>query len=82
MRVMCDLRLDYAALSRDLGGDFATDYAAELARLQPLAADGLVEFHPGGLRVTPAGRLFLRNIAACFDAHHAAGEPRRHARAV
>jgi oxygen-independent coproporphyrinogen III oxidase len=82
MRVMCDLRLDYAVLSRDLGVDFVTEYAVELDRLRPLAADGLVEFQPGGLGVTPAGRLFLRNIAACFDAHHAVAESRRHARAV
>ncbi len=81
MRLMCDLRLDYAAMSRALGGDFATDYAAELARLRPLAADGLVELAPAGLCVTERGRLFLRNIAACFDARLAA-TPARHARAV
>jgi oxygen-independent coproporphyrinogen-3 oxidase len=81
MRVMCDLRLDYAALSREFGFDFATTYAPELARLQPLAADGLVELNPDGFRVTEAGRLFLRNIAVCFDAHFTA-EPRQHARAV
>ena len=82
MRLMCDLKLDYAALSQQLGLDFETDYAAELALLRPLAADGLVVLGAGGLRVTQAGRLFLRNIAACFDAYHAADTPRRHARAV
>jgi len=81
MRLMCDLRLDYAALSRDFASDFALEYAPELARLRPLAADGLVELGRAGLRVTSAGRLFLRNIAACFDAHHVA-VPQRHARAV
>lgn len=82
MRLMCDLRLDYAALSRDIGGEIATDYAAELARLRPLAADGLVAFDSDGLRVTESGRLFLRNIAACFDPSHDAAATRRHARAV
>jgi oxygen-independent coproporphyrinogen-3 oxidase len=82
MRVMCDLRLDYAALAREFGGSFAADYAPELARLDALAADGLVELHPDGLRVTAAGRLLLRNIAACFDPHQTAPEARRHARAV
>jgi oxygen-independent coproporphyrinogen-3 oxidase len=81
MRIMCDLGLDYAAVSRDAGVDFPVHYAAELARLRPLAADGLLEFTAGGFRVTTAGRLFLRNIAVCFDAHFAA-EPRQHARAV
>lgn len=81
MRVMCDLRLDYAALSREFGLDFRTVYAAELERLRPLAADGLVELQPEGLRVTEAGRLFLRNIAVCFDAYFTA-QSRQHARAV
>jgi len=81
MRLMCDLRLDFAALSRAHGGDFAADYAAELARLAPLAEDGLVELTTGGLRVTDIGRLFLRNIALCFDAYHVP-DSGRHSRTV
>ena len=81
MRVMCHLSLDYAALSREFGFDFATRYATELARLTPLAKDGLVELTPGGLRVTELGRLFLRNIAVCFDAYYAP-ESKRHSRTV
>lgn len=81
MRIMCDRRLDYAALSRELGVDFTTAYASELARLRPLAADGLVELNPDGLTITESGRLFLRNMAVCFDAHFAAAST-RHARAV
>jgi len=81
MRVMCHLRLDYAALSREFACDFASRYAAELARLQPLAADGLVELAADHLRVTDLGRLFLRNIAVCFDAYYAP-ESKRHSRTV
>jgi oxygen-independent coproporphyrinogen-3 oxidase len=81
MRLMCDLRLDYASLSRGLGGDFAAVYATELARLRPLADDGLVELDAGGLRVTEIGRLFLRNIALAFDAYHVS-DPGRHSRTV
>ncbi len=41
--------------------------------LQPLIEDGLVALNGLELRVLPAGRPFLRNIAACFDAYvHAA----------
>ena len=81
MRVMCHLQLDYAALSREFGFDFAARYATELARLAPLAADGLVEISAGGVRVTELGRLFLRNIAVCFDAYYAP-ESKRHSRTV
>ena len=81
MRVMCHLGLDYTALSREFGFDFATRYATEIARLAPLAADGLVELSPTGMRVTDLGRLFLRNIAVCFDAYYAP-ESKRHSRTV
>ncbi|MBS0664708.1 MAG: oxygen-independent coproporphyrinogen III oxidase [Verrucomicrobia bacterium] len=81
MRVMCHLRLDYAALSREFGFDFAARYATELARLRPLADDGLVQVSAGGVQVTELGRLFLRNIAVCFDAYYAP-EAKRHSRTV
>lgn len=39
------------------------------AQLQELVEDGLVELTESELVVTALGRLFLRNIAACFDAY-------------
>lgn len=45
----------------------AADEAEARAFLDPLLADRLVEILPGELRITPAGRPFLRNIAAFFD---------------
>ncbi len=81
MRVMCHLQLDYAALSREFSCDFASRYATELSRLQPLADDGLVVLQPTGFSVTDLGRLFLRNIAVCFDAYYSA-ESKRHSRTV
>lgn len=65
--LMCELVLDYAKLSGALGLNFAKTYGEELARLEPLAADGLVELTPQSARVTPAGRFFLRNLAMVFD---------------
>ncbi len=67
MRVMCDLGLEYGAMTGKLGVDFETYFAAELAALAPFAADGLVTLKPGGLEVTDAGRMFIRNIAMSFD---------------
>jgi oxygen-independent coproporphyrinogen-3 oxidase len=47
--------------------------AAEVASLAPLEARGLVRRDADGtVRVTALGRLFLRNIAMCFDAYLAA----------
>jgi oxygen-independent coproporphyrinogen-3 oxidase len=81
MRVMCHLRLDYAELSRELDCDFAHDYSAELSKLQSLADDGLVTLYPTEMQVTDLGRLFLRNIAVCFDAYYTP-EAKRHSRTV
>lgn len=68
-KVMCDLELDKAAFSATWGIDFDTYFANAIADLQPLAADGFINLEPGFVRVTDLGRLFLRNIAMCFDAY-------------
>lgn len=41
----------------------------EYARLVGYAADGLVETAPDGLRITPAGRYFLRSLCSEHDAY-------------
>ena len=67
MRVMCDLSLDYASMSRQLGIDFESHFSAELCTLAPFESDGLVRCSPSGFIITDTGRLFIRNIAMCFD---------------
>ena len=69
MRLMCDLSLDYAAMSRLLGLDFARHFSAELDSLDDLEHDGLLDKNESGLVVTDSGRLFIRNIAMRFDAY-------------
>jgi oxygen-independent coproporphyrinogen-3 oxidase len=82
MRVMCDLSLDFAAMSKKLGLDFAQHFATELEALAPFEADGLVRRTPSGLEVTDAGRLFIRNIAMCFDNTLAPSGERRHSKTI
>jgi oxygen-independent coproporphyrinogen-3 oxidase len=81
MRLMCDRRLNYAALSAALGLDFAQTYAADLGRLDDLRADGLIQFTAQGLEVTPVGIPLLRVIAMRFDPLFTSA-PRRHAQAI
>jgi oxygen-independent coproporphyrinogen-3 oxidase len=76
MRLMCDFRLDFAAVEREFPVRFAEKFADGLGALSELAADGLVELSEEAIVVTGAGRLFIRNIAMCFDAHAQAGEGR------
>lgn len=81
MRIMCDVSLDYAAMSRLLGLDFAERFAPELASLDDLETDGLLLRHPDRMEISPLGRLLVRNIAVRFDPHFKPTET-RHSRAV
>jgi oxygen-independent coproporphyrinogen-3 oxidase len=47
--------------------DFKRYFAAELADLRALAADGLVELGPDWIVVTSKGRLMVRTICMVFD---------------
>ena len=76
MRLMCDFALEFAPVEAEFGVDFVPHFEAGLARLGGFTADGLVEFDAKRITVTEAGRLFIRNIAMCFDAYTAPGEGR------
>lgn len=67
MRLMCDRRLDFAAMSRLLGVPFGETYARELASLADLATDGLIVRRPGAIEVTRVGVPLLRVVAMRFD---------------
>ncbi len=82
MRLMCDLELDYAAMSKSLNIDFETHFAAELASLDDLEDGGLLQRHPGRLEVTELGQLFIRIVAMRFDAYLIAGKEGRYSKAI
>ena len=64
--LMCNGRLQFDG---EYGHKVAELVNAELQALQSLADDGLIELGHDSVRVLPKGRLFLRNIAAVFDAY-------------
>jgi len=68
-QLMCQGRIDIAAIEQRYGIDFKAYFHVALERLQPHVADGLVHFEVGRIAVTPLGRLLLRSIAMCFDAY-------------
>ena len=82
MRLMCDLRLDYEAMSRLLGLSFKEHFAAELGSLDDMEADGLLVKTPQGLLVTDLGRLLIRNIAMRFDAYAGTRKENRFSRTI
>jgi oxygen-independent coproporphyrinogen-3 oxidase len=67
--LFCRGRLSAETLRREHGVEFAAHFADALRALEPMAADGLVRIHSGGIEVTEPGRLFLRNIAQAFDGY-------------
>ena len=80
--IMCDLEADLPSLAAAHQADPAPLLDAS-ARLKRFADDGLVRQEGHVVHVTEAGRPFLRNIAAVFDAYldHNEAKP-RHAQAV
>ncbi len=69
-RIMCDLQADIPANLRT-------------SALEPFAADGLIRWDGKRVVVTEAGRPFVRNVAAVFDAYLTQGNATpRHAQAV
>ncbi|HEY5652963.1 MAG TPA: oxygen-independent coproporphyrinogen III oxidase [Pontiella sp.] len=69
MNIMCNLYVDYAKLSKEIGVDFTEHFQKEIESLDDLEKDGLVRREISGLHVTPLGRLFVRIVAMRFDAY-------------
>ena len=79
-RLMCDLRVDLAALCKDHGAE-TTVFADCIERLEPLIADGLVVVDSDHVVMTEQGRPLVRLAAAAFDAYLGQGD-KKHSRAV
>lgn len=68
-QIMCHGVLRPREVEARYGVSFRKDFAAELADLEALARDGLVELDPFEIRVTPVGWLLVRAVAKVFDAY-------------
>ena len=65
--LMCYDRLTFDDFSARHGIDFREYFRDEIAKLDILEKDGLIELSDAGIAITPSGRLLLRNIAMTFD---------------
>ncbi|MDR5853954.1 oxygen-independent coproporphyrinogen III oxidase [Caballeronia sp. LZ062] len=82
MRLMCGGVLRFADVEREHGIVFGDAFADELARLAPMADDGLVDITPDAIRVLPAGRMLVRNVASVFDRYMGQASLRRFSRTI
>lgn len=80
-RLMCDFAIDLnAALAKHPNAP-TRDFRKELAKLAPLAEDGILTIKGAEIAITEDGRPFSRLVAAAFDAYLNIGE-KRHSKAV
>jgi oxygen-independent coproporphyrinogen-3 oxidase len=82
-QLMCYDRLDFDAFGDEYNIDFRDYFKSEVARLDTLADDELIELGDDGVTITPKGRLLLRSIAMVFDRHLAeVSDGRRFSKAI
>lgn len=71
--LFCNFHLDLRRFETRWGIMFSSHFARELAALELLVQDGLVEVDGGELRVTGVGRFFIRNVCMVFDEYLSRG---------
>jgi len=69
MALMCQGRVEFAAIERAHAICMPEYFADELARIATLAQAGLVVPEPGAIQVTEAGWYLVRAVAMVFDSH-------------
>jgi oxygen-independent coproporphyrinogen-3 oxidase len=66
-RLLCHTVIPKREVEREFSISFDEYFAPEMARLAEPSADGLVILDRDEIRVTPLGRIFIRNVAMVFD---------------
>jgi oxygen-independent coproporphyrinogen-3 oxidase len=75
--LMCHFELCKESIETAWLIDFDSYFAAELAELAALEAEGLLELDTQWISVTPRGRLLIRSICMVFDRYLRADQERR-----
>lgn len=65
----CQLRFSFTEIDCEFDVDSRVYFSKELAQLQSLEEDGLVEVTADGVSVSDVGRYLLRNVCMVFDAY-------------
>jgi oxygen-independent coproporphyrinogen-3 oxidase len=65
--LMCHFELSKEAFDTEFQIDFDSYFATELDELREYEREGLLTLEPEWIRVTPKGRMLIRNICMVFD---------------
>jgi oxygen-independent coproporphyrinogen-3 oxidase len=69
-RLLCHCVIKKREIERTFGlGSFDATFATATRRLPEFVEDGMVVTNAEEIRVTPMGRIFIRNVAMLFDAY-------------
>ncbi len=68
-KLMCDFELDFKSIENEFDINFETYFDWGLGNLKEMIADDLVVIENRSLKVTPMGRMLIRNIAINFDGY-------------
>jgi len=66
-RLLCHTVIPKNEIEREFSIAFDDYFSAEMPNLDSFREDGLVILSPDEIRVTPVGRIFIRNVAMTFD---------------
>ena len=69
MELMCNFRLRKTDIEAKYNIDFNDYFSDALKQLESFVSDGLATLEDDLIRITPAGRLLIRNIVMNFDAY-------------
>ena len=75
-RILCYGALDIAEFERNWQIDFFNMFQESVEQLQTFEKDNLIDVSNGFLKLTTTGKLFMRNVAMCFDAYLAKHQKR------
>lgn len=67
--LMCQFELSVEAIEEAYLVDFKQYFKTEIAALDTLQKDGLIEWDGAWITVTPRGRIMVRAVAMIFDRH-------------
>jgi oxygen-independent coproporphyrinogen III oxidase len=81
-QLICHFALDYGAIEGIHGIHFAEYFAQELADLNVMQQDGLIEMDEKSIRVQPAGKLLIRNICMVFDRYLREKQEQRYSKVI
>ncbi len=66
-RLLCHTVIPKREIERDFSISFDEYFSREIAQLEEFRGDGLVTLDDDEIRVTPLGRVFIRNVGMIFD---------------